>query len=193
MTVRVEIDDAMIVNSFKRLVNAGANPRRALQSVGRYGVSSTRLRFKSQTAPDGTRWKPSKRVLKEGGQTLRLTSRLRNSLTWNDIPNGIEWGTNVRYARPLNDGFNGEVMVPAHQRRSKRAGYVDAIKRTRSGFDVSVKKRAKVEGKLHTVKAHKRRMVIEQRRFLGVSPRDKTAIMDIVGGFLREQVIGSKS
>lgn len=54
----------------------------AARAIGRYLKSSTQLRFRAQKAPDGRAWPPSQRVLAHGGQTLRLTSRLRNSITY---------------------------------------------------------------------------------------------------------------
>lgn len=49
---------------------------------GRYLKTSTQLRFRAQKAPDGRPWKPSKRVIAHGGVTLRLSSRLRNSIAY---------------------------------------------------------------------------------------------------------------
>lgn len=56
--------------------------REAMSSVGRYFKTSTQLRFRDQRGPDGRAWEPSQRVKARGGQTLRLTGRLRNSLTY---------------------------------------------------------------------------------------------------------------
>lgn len=54
----------------------------AARAIGRYLKTSTQLRFRAQKTPDGQAWPPSQRVLAHGGQTLRLTSRLRNSITY---------------------------------------------------------------------------------------------------------------
>ncbi len=48
------------------------------RAIGRYFKTSVQLRFRAQAAPDGTRWRPTQR----GGQILRLTGRLRNSITY---------------------------------------------------------------------------------------------------------------
>lgn len=52
--------------------------RDAMTEVGRYLKTSTQLRFRAQRGPDGTAWKPTHR----GGQVLRLSGRLRNSITY---------------------------------------------------------------------------------------------------------------
>lgn len=54
----------------------------AARAIGRYLKTSTQLRFRAQKGPDGQAWPPSQRVIARGGQTLRLTSRLRNSITY---------------------------------------------------------------------------------------------------------------
>lgn len=52
--------------------------RDAMTEVGRYLKSSTQLRFRAQRGPDGSAWKPTRR----GGQVLRLSGRLRNSIAY---------------------------------------------------------------------------------------------------------------
>lgn len=52
--------------------------RDAMTEVGRYLKTSTQLRFRAKKGPDGAGWKPTLR----GGQILRLSGRLRNSLTY---------------------------------------------------------------------------------------------------------------
>lgn len=55
--------------------------RQAGTEIARYLKTSVQLRFREQKGPDGKAWKPSLRATRTGGQTLRLTSRLRNSIT----------------------------------------------------------------------------------------------------------------
>lgn len=57
----------------------GADVARAM---GRYLKTSTQLRFRDQEDPEGRPWRPSQRVALHGGQTLRLSGRLRNSITY---------------------------------------------------------------------------------------------------------------
>lgn len=61
----------------ERLTNSDA-----AHAIGRYLKTSTQLRFRAQKGPDGKAWPPSQRARAEGGQTLRLTGRLRNSITY---------------------------------------------------------------------------------------------------------------
>lgn len=52
--------------------------RDVMTDVGRYLKTSTQLRFRAQRGPDGAGWKPTHR----GGQVLRLSGRLRNSIAY---------------------------------------------------------------------------------------------------------------
>lgn len=57
----------------------GADVARAM---GRYLKTATQLRFRDQEDPEGRPWRPSQRAALHGGQTLRLSGRLRNSITY---------------------------------------------------------------------------------------------------------------
>lgn len=75
---------------------------------------------------DGTKWKQSKRASEEGGKTLKDTGRLYNSFRNTAGRNYARVGTNVIYARTLNQGADkgefGKVYftVPQHTRRIKK-------------------------------------------------------------------------
>ena len=57
--IEIKIDDARVVDALERLSASAANPRRALLAIGEGLVESTKRRFETSTAPDGTRWKPN--------------------------------------------------------------------------------------------------------------------------------------
>jgi phage virion morphogenesis protein len=68
------------------------------ESIGLSLVTSTQHRFETSTAPDGSVWPPSLRVLANGGRTLVLSARLMRSITYQASASGVEVGTNVIYA-----------------------------------------------------------------------------------------------
>ena len=80
----------------------------------------------NQHSFDGTKWEQSKRASKEGGKTLKDTGRLYNSFRNTAGRNYARVGTNVIYARTLNQGADkgefGKVYftVPQHTRRIKK-------------------------------------------------------------------------
>lgn len=167
----VIVDDQEVIDAFKRLVDTGHNQTRALNEIGRYGKTSTQFRFRNQVGPDFRRWKPSKRAEEWGGQTLRKTGRLRNSITYNVDPKGVEWGTNVIYAAAHQFGIDEEQSVKAYFRRppSVKVGRKRVHKTTRSGAQIT-----------YRVNAHKRHMKLPARPFLGVNDVDRSYLLEIL-------------
>jgi phage virion morphogenesis protein len=173
----VIVHDDEVQRAFARLIEFAGHPRAALAAIGRYGVSSTRLRFRSQTDPDGNRWLPSQRVRKHGGQTLRLTSRLRNSITYNVTSSGVEWGTNVKYAARHQFSFDKVVSVKPYLRVVKK-------------FTGKGKDRKLELGKPHFVRAHSARSFTPRRAFLGINAADRGNILKIISDHYEATVRG---
>lgn len=97
---------------------AGADLTPAMAEIARYLASEMRYRFETETAPDGTPWKPSLRVAGwtdrnghrhpgDGGQTLTLHGDLRNSIT-------EDWGLDYAAAGPEASG-GAAVYARIHQ------------------------------------------------------------------------------
>lgn len=164
--IRTEIDDREVRAAFDklRLRMSPGGMRRGLAEIGRYGKSSTQMRFRNQVDPDGNRWPPSARAKRDNGQTLRDTGRLRNSLAWNVDDRGVEWGTNVKYAGVHQNGYsNPRQLVRAHQRLLTMA------------WGNKVKKPRKIN-----VRSFNRNMKIPRRRFLGINATDRSVILQIL-------------
>ncbi|NQV83917.1 MAG: phage virion morphogenesis protein [Rhodospirillales bacterium] len=70
----------------------------AMDEIGSMLVASTLNRFETGTGPDGIAWLPSQRVLKQGGQTLVDSARLRDSQHHVFGADFVEVGSNVLYA-----------------------------------------------------------------------------------------------
>lgn len=58
----IEITDQGVQKALDRLVSAGRNPRPILEDIGEYLLKSTKERFSTSTAPDGSRWAPNTQV-----------------------------------------------------------------------------------------------------------------------------------
>ena len=98
--VGVEVDDARVRASLRRLVGTLARPREAFDRIGSYLVTATLERFDRETGPDGKPWQKSARALATGGLTLTDTGGLRDSITHNVAGDGrgVEVGSNLVYA-----------------------------------------------------------------------------------------------
>ncbi|MDD4930511.1 MAG: phage virion morphogenesis protein [Gallionella sp.] len=58
--IEIKVDNKSVLDSLERLSKAAANPRPALLTIGEHLVKTTKARFDTSTAPDGTKWKPNK-------------------------------------------------------------------------------------------------------------------------------------
>lgn len=94
----IKIEEAQVLAALKRLRAFGIDPTPAMQDIATLGESSTRLRFRTETGPDGRKWKPSLRVQLRGGKTLTKDGHLSGSVSSNHGRNFAEWGVNRIYA-----------------------------------------------------------------------------------------------
>lgn len=60
--IEVKVNNAEVLAALERLSKAAANPRPALVTIGERLVQSTKARFDTGTAPDGSKWKPNSQV-----------------------------------------------------------------------------------------------------------------------------------
>ena len=58
--IEIKVDNKNVIAALDRLAKAAANPRPALLAIGDDLVLSTKKRFETSTAPDGTRWEPNR-------------------------------------------------------------------------------------------------------------------------------------
>jgi phage virion morphogenesis protein len=79
--IELEIDPGSDLDEgLRRLIDAGEDLTPAMKEIAAHLEAATRLRFETQTDPEGRPWKPSERVKEHGGQTLTLTGDLRSSI-----------------------------------------------------------------------------------------------------------------
>lgn len=121
------------------------------QEIGEALVTSTRLRFRRGVDPEGNRWPPSRRAQREGGQTLRDSGLLANSIHYKAQSDRVEVGTNDKRARVHQEGL---------EIRAKRARYL----------------RFQVDGGW----VQRKSVQMPRRAFLGISDDDQREIEQIV-------------
>ena len=97
-------DGTAAIEHLSGLVDAINDPSPLLAELGEYGLRSTRARFKTQTAPDGTAWAAlqpwyQKEKRRNKNRTLTLDGYLRSRLTWQFAGDRtVEIGSNLPYA-----------------------------------------------------------------------------------------------
>lgn len=60
MKIIIQYDSAEVTRALNEVVRRGGNLSTALDNIGQTLVTSTKLRFGTSTAPDGTPWAPNK-------------------------------------------------------------------------------------------------------------------------------------
>lgn len=155
--IKLEGDWSRLKGDLHRLV--GMSFLAIHKDIGEHLVTSTRERFKTETAPDGTRWPKSIRAGSEGGQTLSDTAHMKNSVTYAARPDRVEAGTNDKKASTHQAGATI---------RPKRAKYLQ--------FRV---------GKRWV---RKKEVTIPKREFMGINEDDQAAINDILREHIEERL-----
>lgn len=169
VSITIFIKDSGTADALRQVASKLANLTPVMKQIGSYVLSSTQLRFRGQHGPDGTPWKPSRRAIREGGQTLVKTasSGLLGSLAWSASQSSAIVGTNKKYAVVHQFGFDGTVQIPAHTRRVTTA------------FGRKLKTPVTAN-----VRAHPAHMRIVARPFLGINADDEAEIRAIITDFL---------
>lgn len=162
----------------------------AMSNMGRALKTATQLRFRNTSAPDGSQWAKSWRAQHQGGQTLSLTRRLRNSITYEATNNSVVVGTNVLYAaihqfggvvRAKNGPFLSIPVTPeARKAGSPRNMPGLHVQQTLKGQFVLANDKGVVQYLL------RKQVTIPARPFLGVSQADSVELVGVVERFLKE-------
>jgi phage virion morphogenesis protein len=152
MDIDGRIDDARVLGAIRNLLALGHDGTPVMRDIATLGENTTRMRFRTETGPDGQRWKPSMRAQIHGGRTLTKDGHLAGSISSNAGKDYAEWGVNRVYAAVHQ--FGGTI-------RPKRAGALRF--RLANGAFATVKQ-----------------VRIPARPYLGASDDDREDILDIV-------------
>lgn len=152
MGFSIKVEDAQVLAALRRTADLLGNLAPIAHAIAVLGEASTSLRFRTQTAPDGTRWKPSLRAQITGGETLIDSGHLVGSISQASGADFAEWGVNRVYAAIHQ--FGGVIRpVSAKALRFRLAN-----------------------GGFATVQS----VTMPARPFLGVSKEDAAGIVDLI-------------
>lgn len=159
VSIRLSHNLPQVQRLFQQIRRLGGDPQPLLQDIAFLGENSTRERFRSQTGPDGERWKPSLRVQLSGGKTLTRDGHLGDSVGSYANQRSAVWGVNRIYAAIHQ--FGGAIRA-----------------KTSRGL------RFRIGDRWST----KRQVSIPARPFLGISDGDRQDILDLVENHLAKLV-----
>lgn len=97
--IAIRIDDADLArmgHALEPLLREADRAHDLMDAIGGALVQSTHHRFDDEQAgPDGARWRPSLRAIREGGQTLVRRGHLHDSVTHAASDRSVAVGTNA--------------------------------------------------------------------------------------------------
>ena len=146
----------------------------AMAEIAAHLEFSTRRRFETQTGPDGRAWTPSRRALGRDsnadgspGKTLVWRGNLLASIDSAFGPDSAVVGTNLAYARAMQEGDTAPRQIRAHVRTIRQA----------FGRPLGQPRQAQVA-------AYLQNRATPARAFIGLDADDRAAIGDIFGDHL---------
>lgn len=185
--MRIEIRDQQVRDAMERMRLAlplGGDMSPATRSMARVLKTGAQLRFRSMRSPEGVPWAASRRASEEGGQTLSLTRRLRNSITSAYDRNSATVGTNVAYAAIHQFGGiirakKGPFLSIPITDAARRAGSPRnmpglVVLQTLDGQFFLANDKGEAQYLL------RRQVVMPERPFLGASAEDKTELLRVL-------------
>lgn len=115
--INIEIDDREIRDGLRALEDHLGNLRPFFLDIGEALLNSTRERFTTQTAPDGSPWAPlsddyKKRKKKHPDLILTLNGYLRGTLGYSATKDELRIGTPMIYGAAHQFG-RAEINLPA--------------------------------------------------------------------------------
>ncbi|MDD3355073.1 phage virion morphogenesis protein [Zoogloea sp.] len=121
--ITIRIDSAPVIDVLQRLAAGTRNPAPLFKAIGEDLITSTKERFATSTAPDGSRWAPNSRVTFEaylarftkttrkdgrinakgtgavmGKKPLVREGTLAQQIFYNVLAGGLEIGSTMEYA-----------------------------------------------------------------------------------------------
>lgn len=174
--IEVKLDDDAVQAAFTRLVQAGTQMQPLMQEIGEFLAETTKQRFQTSTAPDGSRWEPNTET------------------------------TYVQLAGRYKSGMNkkGRVTASGARRLSGKKpliGETAALSTTinyRAGSDFVEIGSPMAYAAVQQFGAKARSFTggktpwgdIPARPFLGLSGSDREGLLDIIGGYLEQAAEG---
>lgn len=180
--IEIKIDDAQVVAALNRLAAKAGDLRPAMQDIGEHLLVTTKRRFDTSTAPDGTPWAPNK-------QSTLLARLGSASGVWDH--QGRRMGTKKGYLRQNGRlGAKGVATIMGKKPligESRSLGTTISYRVTADGVEIGSPMEYAAMQQFGGSKSKFPHLWgdIPARPFLGLSEEDTAAVVSIVGGYLR--------
>ncbi len=169
--IKIDITDNGVQEALNRLSSAGNSLHPALRDIGEFLVDSTRQRFATSTAPDGTRWAPNTETT-----ILMYLGRYKGSFSKKTGRLTKQGAGRASGKRPLI-GETGDLSRQIHYHLDGNDTLYIGSSMIYAATQQFGAKRRQFQGKAPWGD-------IPARPFLGLSDSDQSTILDIIGDFL---------
>lgn len=106
--IQGQVDNERILEALNGLARQARDMQPAFQDLGEYFIESTKRRFATKTAPDGSKWRDNSAVTVENkGRNDPLigeSRRLSNEIHYRATSTSLEWGSSLAYAAMQQNG-----------------------------------------------------------------------------------------
>ena len=155
--IRFEFDGDLSA-AIGRVIAAGNDLTPVMREIATHLEATSALSFEREASPAGVPWKPSQRVIEEGGQTLTLTTDLRTSITSGYGRDFAEAGPERSFGAAVYAAIHqfGGIIVPRFKQALAFGGRVLA------------------------------RVVMPARPYVGFRPDDPATFAEMLRGHFRE-------
>jgi phage virion morphogenesis protein len=160
--IEIKVDDKKIESLLRRLAKKASDLSPVMREIAGIMQDAVEENFEQGGRPP---WKPSRRAIEQGGQTLIDTGRLVSSISsrYSAASAEVAAGTNVEYAAIHQ--FGGKIPASTILPRKKKALFWPGAK--------------------HPVKrAERPQITIPARPFLTLTDKDKDEIVEVLREFL---------
>lgn len=100
--IKINLNDHAVQAALNSLLTKAGSLKEALDEVGDYLIVSTRERFDTKTAPDGTKWQANSALTQflkgRNDPLIGESDALKLELRYNASRNNLEFGSTMEYA-----------------------------------------------------------------------------------------------
>lgn len=122
----IKFDRGTVPTALAQVLGVLDKPRPLLQAIGEYGIDSTMARFRTGTAPDGTKWAPKSKTTLErhprGGRKPLIgeSKALSTTMAYQVTDRSVAWGSNQVYAAVQQFGAEAGSLWRGTDKRGRK-------------------------------------------------------------------------
>lgn len=173
--ITIEIDDRAVLDALTRLQSRMSDLSPLMHNIGEHLTETTKRRFDTATAPDGTRWEPNTQTT-----ILNYLGRFSTSYSKKTGKISSKGATRAINKKPLTGRTGGGASLMATIKYNAGRDFVEiGSPKEYAAMQQFGGKKSKFPNLWGDIPA---------RPFLGISDQDQKSILDIISGYLNDSI-----